>query len=97
MASHAPAEVLPIFFARMPLEAICTSPPPGTAQQLRFWREKSRLVTVLLSLILRSRQAAMMCRRCGYTEFYVKEPGSVQPVGKRAIEINGPEAGPPYR
>ena len=41
--------------------------------------------------------SAMMCRRCGYTEFYVKNPGSVQPAGKRAIEVNGPETGTPYR
>jgi len=41
--------------------------------------------------------SAMMCRRCGYTEFYVKEPGSVQPVSRAVIEVNGPEGGTPFR
>jgi len=41
--------------------------------------------------------SAMMCRRCGYTEFYVHNPASVQPAGRRVIEVNGPEPGEPFR
>ena len=41
--------------------------------------------------------SAMMCRQCGYTEFYVQDPQSVQPVGRRAIEVNGPESDTPFR
>jgi len=39
---------------------------------------------------------AVVCRKCGYTEFYVADPESITPDGKYVHEIGGPgpSAGP---
>lgn len=39
---------------------------------------------------------AGVCRACGYTELYVKDPGAIPIDGQRVREIVGPEQ-PPYR
>jgi hypothetical protein len=39
---------------------------------------------------------AVVCKNCGYTEFYVLDPESIKPDGKYVHEMNGsaPSAGP---
>jgi predicted nucleic-acid-binding Zn-ribbon protein len=39
---------------------------------------------------------AGVCRACGYTEFYVKDPNAIPVDGQYVREIVGPEQ-PPYR
>jgi hypothetical protein len=40
---------------------------------------------------------AYICKACGYTEFYTRDPEAIPVDGKAVREINGPEGGSPYR
>lgn len=41
--------------------------------------------------------SAVVCRSCGYTEFYVRDPEVMQPDGRYIHELNGPEPTGPFR
>lgn len=41
--------------------------------------------------------SAGVCRACGYTEFYVKNPEAIEPDGEFIKELVGPPRGNPYR
>jgi predicted nucleic-acid-binding Zn-ribbon protein len=40
---------------------------------------------------------AAVCRACGYTEFHVRDPGSIPVDGVHVREVTGPEQTAPYR
>jgi ribosomal protein S27AE len=40
---------------------------------------------------------AYICRRCGYTELYTRDPDSIPVDGKVVREVAGPEKKGPYR
>jgi predicted nucleic-acid-binding Zn-ribbon protein len=41
--------------------------------------------------------SAAVCRACGFTELYTKEPQSIPVDGKAVTEIVGPKSGGPFR
>ncbi len=41
--------------------------------------------------------SAVMCRRCGYVEHYVRDPGSIVPDGRYVVELSPPTTGAPFR
>jgi predicted nucleic-acid-binding Zn-ribbon protein len=41
--------------------------------------------------------SAVVCRGCGFTEFYVRDPEVMQPDGRYITELNGPEPTGPFR
>lgn len=41
--------------------------------------------------------SAGVCRACGYTEFYVKDPTAIEPDGIAIKELVGPPPRGPYR
>lgn len=41
--------------------------------------------------------SAVVCKRCGYTELYVRDPESIQPDGKYVTELSGPVSTSPHR
>ena len=43
------------------------------------------------------RLSAVVCKKCGYTEFYVLDPQSIVPDNKYVTEIVGPSGGGPHR
>ncbi len=41
--------------------------------------------------------SAVMCRRCGYVEHYVRDPGAIVPDGRYIVELSPPKTGAPFR
>ena len=41
--------------------------------------------------------SAAVCRACGYTELYTKDPGSIPIDGEAIYELVGPEPAGPFR
>ena len=68
----------------------------GTASVAHLARVPSTQIMGLQTFSSAGELEAGVCRSCGYTEFYVKDPGSIPVDGQHIREVVGPEQ-PPYR